>query len=190
VSDYSDEGYDDEGNEANGPKALRDALKKERKEKTDALKRLTDLEAKLTEYDKASRATTLNEALKTAGVKDAAKVAKLYPSGDETTAEAVAKWVAEYKDVLNISTAPEGKEPLDEESGGDRKDAPLDPAVQHYLEVQGRGRELETERTEGPMTDERLATAFAEIEKNAKTPEEITAGLRALGATVRGGYDR
>jgi hypothetical protein len=187
VSDYSDEGYDNEGDEANGPKALRDALKKERKEKTDALKRLTDLEAKLVEYDKASRATTLSEALKTAGVKDAAKVAKLYPSGSEATAEAVAQWVAEYKDVLNISTAPEAQE-TEESTAAEA--APLDPVVQHYLDTQARGRSLETERTEGPLTDERLATAFAEIEKNAKTPEEITAGLRALGATVRGGYDR
>jgi hypothetical protein len=191
VSEYSDEGYDDdESNEATGPKALRDALAKEKKEKRDALKRLADLEAKQAEYDKASRATSLNEALKTAGVKDAAKVAKLYPADGEATADAVAQWVADYKDVFNFGTTSTPDAALDEE--GDSKQAPaeVDPVVQHYLDSMGRTKALESERTEGPMDDERLAAAFAEIEKNAKSQEDITAALRQLGARVTGGYDR
>lgn len=189
MSEYSDEGYDDdEGNEGSGPKALRDALKKERKDKADALKRLADLEARLAESDKAVRATSLTEALKTAGVKDAVKVAKLYPADGEATADAVAQWVSDYKDVLNIGTA-QGAE-LDEESDGAATKTPVDPAVQHYLDSLGRTKALEVEKSDGPMDEERMAAAFAEIEKTAKSPEDISNALRALGATVRGGYDR
>jgi len=190
VSEYSDEGYDDdEGTEAgNGPKALRDALAKEKKEKRDALKRLADLEEQFKEANKAVRSTTLQEALKTAGVKDAAKVAKLYPADGEATADAVAQWVAEYGDVLNISTASSDAA-LDEESEPATR-TEVDPTVQHYLDALGRTKAMEAEKSDGPMDEERLAAAFAEIEKNAKSPEDISNALRALGATVRGGYDR
>ena len=191
VSEYSDEGYDDdESTEANGPKALRDALKKERKDKSDALKRLADLEARLAESDKAVRATTLSESLKAAGVKDASKVAKLYPADGEATADAVAQWVADYKDVLNIGTASAKGAELDEEVDATQARTEVDPVVQHYLDSMGRTRALEAEKTDGPLDEERMAAAFAEIEKNAKSPEDISNALRALGARVQGGYDR
>lgn len=189
MSEYGDE-YDDDSNEtegANGPKALRDALAKSRKAEKDALKRLADLEAKQADYDKAARATTLSESLKAAGVKDPAKVAKLYPSDGEATAEAVTQWVADYKDVLNIGTAPAG-EATEESPEAPRQ--PVDPTVQHYLDSQHRSSELEREASEGPLTDERIAAAFAEIEKTAKSPEDISAGLRQLGINVPGGYQR
>lgn len=191
MSEYGDE-YDDDSNEtegANGPKALRDALAKSRKAEKDALKRLADLEAKQADYDKAARATTLSESLKAAGVKDPAKVAKLYPSDGEATAEAVTQWVADYKDVLNIGTAPASQEST-EESTTEAQRQPVDPTVQHYLDTQRRSSELEREASEGPLTDERIAAAFAEIEKTAKSPEDISAGLRQLGINVPGGYQR
>lgn len=187
MSEYNDEDYDDEGTEANGPKALRDALAKSRKSEKDALKRLADLETKQAEYDKVSRATTLKEALTAAGGTSAAKVAAFYPADSEVTADAVKSWLEEHKDVFNLTAKP--ADPEQAQESGEPEEAPNSPAVQAYLDAQARVNALESDRVATPGNEEALLAAMAELEKNAKSMEELHDGLGKLGAPVaRGGY--
>lgn len=185
MSEYSDEDYNDEETaEATGPKALRDALKKERKEKTDALKRLADLETKFAEADKANRATLLKEALTAAGGPAASKIAAFYPADSEVTADAVKSWLDQNKDVFNLTPATE--------SGDETKETkePLDPAVQAYIDSQARTGELESERLESPG-EEQLVSEIRKVARNAKSMQEIAEGYAKLGGPVtNSGYRR
>lgn len=187
MSEYDDEGYEDEeSGEANssGPKALRDQLKKVQKERTDALKRLSELEAKFAEADKVNRATSLKEALTAAGGSAAAKVAAFYPTEAEVTADAVKSWLDEYKDVFNLTTAQEaGSEPAPVAT-------PTDPAQQDFFAAQQRADSLETERVESPG-EERQRAFLNELGANAKTFDEVIKGLKDAGVPVaKSGYVR
>lgn len=93
-TDDDDNTQDEQGN-PNLVKSLRDALK----EKTKAEK---TLETQLTTLTARVRAQDVGAVLKEAGVNE--KVASLIPTDVEPTAEAVGKWLEEYKDVFGIKT--------------------------------------------------------------------------------------
>lgn len=180
MSEYSEEDYDDEGTEANGPKALRDQLKKESAARKTAVKELEDLKTQFAEISKANRTTSLKEALKAAGGDAATKIAAFYPADSEVTADAVASWLTEHKDVFNLgtTTAPAEDEATDEAS------VDLPPAVKAYLEAQKRTAALENERTESPGGEDVQLAAIHEVGKNAKSMQELADGLAAMGAPV------
>lgn len=181
MSEYSDEDYEDEGTEAQGPKALRDALAKSKKAEKDALKRLADLEAKQAEYDKANRATMLKEALKAAGGDAATKVAAFFPSDTEVTADAVKSWLDENKDVFNLGAKAQEAEG---EPAGEEQREPVPPAVQEWLDAQKRGDALEGDRVAAPQGETKLLAAIDEAYKNAKNPTEYIQAIEKLGAPV------
>ena len=88
--EFDDETYGDEGE---GPKALRDALKKEQKERK-------QLEEKLASLQKSSRERTLKEILNSNGVNPA--IAKFIPSyvDDESS---VNEWLVENASIFNFN---------------------------------------------------------------------------------------
>lgn len=100
-----DEPNDEDQGNPNLVKSLRDALK----EKTKAEKAL---ETQLTSLTARVRAQDVGAVLKEAGVNE--KVAALIPTDVEPTAEAVGKWLEEYKDVFGIKaedTTPSEPDP-------------------------------------------------------------------------------
>lgn len=106
--------------EENGPKALREAYEKLKKENATALERLAKLEA-------AERATSVTQALKAKGLSDekAAKVARFY-NADDTSADAVGKWLEGEADTFGLSTA-----------APQQTQAPEDPNAQAAARVLG-----------------------------------------------------
>lgn len=107
------ESYEDE-NEAQGPKALRDALDK-------ANKQNADMKVELDRLRGTVKTQSVREILRDLGVKP--KVANLIPSDLEPTADAVKKWVEEYEDVFGAALRIEAKP----ESGVDKaeEEAPV-----------------------------------------------------------------
>lgn len=88
--------------EENGPKALREAYEKLKKDNAAALERLAKLEA-------AERATSVTNALKAKGLSDerAAGIAGFY-NADDTTPDAVAKWLDEKAGIFGLTpSAPQ-----------------------------------------------------------------------------------
>lgn len=187
MSEYSEDGYDDEETEAAGPKALRDAHNKAKAEAKRLTKELADLQEKFGEISKANRAASLADNLTAAGVKDAVKVAKLYPSDAEATPEAITEWLKDYGDVLNIQSKTEPAE-TQEQSSTTTQPGAVDPAVAAYLASQQKTRELEQNKADAPTNDEAIQGALDAIYKNAKSPEDLSEGLRQLGVKVTGGY--
>lgn len=93
-NDWYEDGEDNSGGTGNLVNDLRNQLK----EKSKAEKELTN---KLAQLEGQFRVQNVGAVLKTAGVNE--KVAKLVPSDIEPTAEAVGKWLEEYKDVFGIT---------------------------------------------------------------------------------------
>lgn len=188
MSEYSDDDYDNEDDvPTDGPKALRDALAKEKKEKRDALKRLADLEAKFAEADKQNRATVLKESLTAAGGSAAAKVASFYPSDAEVTADAVKSWLEANKDVFNLGQAPAAE--MQEEQDGEET-SQLSPETRAYLEAQQRVADLEQDAVENPGDEAKLAE-IDRIAASAKSMQELMDGYRKAGVpTTNSGYRR
>ncbi len=89
----SDNEFEDFGNENTGIKSLREALEKSNKTNKKLLERIEALEG-------AHSANQLDQVLRLRGVNPA--VAKFYPQGRATTAEAVEEWVEENKDLFGI----------------------------------------------------------------------------------------
>lgn len=92
----SNEYWDDEdtfGESGEGPKALRDALKKEQKVRQ-------QLEEKLAELNKAQRERTVKEVLSSSGVNPA--IAKFVP-GDIADEDGVNKWLVDNASLFNIT---------------------------------------------------------------------------------------
>lgn len=96
----SDETNPDEGE---GIKSLRkqyDAMKKEKDEMAE----------RLSKFEAAHRTATVAETLKAKGIPETA--ASLY-SGDDTSPEAVSKWVEQYADLFGGAKAPAENSPPD-----------------------------------------------------------------------------
>lgn len=191
MSDYSDE-YDDETDEvqADGPKALRDQLKKKAASEKALQKELADLKAALAEASKASRAASLKDVLTAAGGDAAAKLARFYPADAEPTADAVKSWLDENKDVFNLSVSTDTQQSQGDSETATTAGQPLDPAVQAYLDARERAADLERDKVTVPG-DEQLVAEMQRVASEAKNMQELTEGLRKLGAPVSNtGYRR
>ena len=94
--------YDAQGNpivdDTNGIKALRKAMKEKSRENEELKARLEALEKQV------SRGSVADE-LSAHGLDP--RVARFYPSDKPTTADAVAEWVSENRELFNASPAPQ-----------------------------------------------------------------------------------
>ena len=93
MSQYDEYG-DEYGNDSEGIKSLRDALKKTQKELAEAQKVVQSFNAE-------KRTTTLASTLESFGVNP--KIATFIPSDLETSPEAVKGWLTEYGEVFGIT---------------------------------------------------------------------------------------
>lgn len=117
MSGYS---WDEDDQDSNGPKQLRDALEKANREKAALKEQLDKLQGQF-------KVQSVKEILRELGVKP--KVANLIPSTVEPTAEAVTAWVKDYEDVLGATIREPEVKP---ESGVDKAEpasVPAQPAV-------------------------------------------------------------
>lgn len=115
MSDYE---YDDENND--GPKALRDHVKKLEKQLADAVKAKEELEAEKSQLAAQVKKSSLADLLKEAGI-DPKFAARADRDGVEPTAESVKSWFEENREIYNFGTPtteatvtdgePEGGEP-------------------------------------------------------------------------------
>lgn len=159
-NEFDDETYGDDGD---GPKALRDALKKEQKERK-------QLEEQLASLQKSSRERTLKEVLNSNGINPA--IAKFIPS-DVADESSVNEWLVENASVFNLNLggsneeapAPTGSNPFD-----------LSGTVTPPVGVSQQQADAFTTISQisqgsAPMTSEGAALAAIQ---NASTPEELT----------------
>ena len=121
MSGYYDDSDDDYGQEQ-GPKALRDQLKKLEAKLAEATKALETERTEKAELSKQVKSTSLRNALSDAGIDP--KYAR-FAERDEVEAdvEAVKRWVEENKDVyafLNAKPAPQ--EQVDSDDEGDESE--------------------------------------------------------------------
>lgn len=192
MSDYSDD-YDDENEDApaDGPKALRDQLKKKAASEKALQKELADLKTALAEASKVSRAASLKDVLTAAGGDAAAKLVRFYPADAETTAEAVKTWLTENQDVFNLSgTTTNSQQTQADSTDSTTEGQTVDPAVQAYLDARERAADLERDSVTVPG-DEQLVAEMHRLASEAKTMQDLSDGLRKLGAPVANtGYRR
>jgi hypothetical protein len=132
-------------------KQLRAALKSANKEKADQAKRLAELE-------KGQRTKSLADVLKEKGVSE--KVAKLYPSDADVSAEAVDAWLGEYGDVFGIEK---------------QETAASDEAQEAASRISG----VAGQAPSGTQSYD-VNALIAEIQ-GAKTPEALAAAMEKAG---------
>jgi hypothetical protein len=140
----------DNENDTELVRTLRNALRTAEKERK-------DLQKDLAERAKSDRTRTLADVLREKGVSE--KVAKLYPSDAEPTAEAVDAWLSEYGDVFGI------------EQPGTAADEATVTAAQRIANASAGAPPAHT------ATD--ISSLVAEISA-AKTPAEYQAALTKL----------
>jgi hypothetical protein len=193
MSNFEDE-YDDEFDEqeqqqSNGPKALREALKKAHEENR-------KLAAELSKLSEAQAETSLQSILNAKGVSP--KIVRFLKADKvEANEDAVTKWLDENAEVFNIKvneTAPEGEssETEDEqevESQDDGKDpyAGLPEDVANALKGIANGQQMEAQNSAGDVDDEGMSKKLEAIGSNAKSFNDAVKALGALGARVGNG---
>jgi len=156
--------YDDDlGEQGEGPKALRDALKKEQKERK-------QLEEQLASLQKSSRERTVKEVLNSNGINPA--IAKFIPS-DVDDESSVNEWLVENAAIFNINLGA-SNEAVPAQTGSNPFDlsGTVTPAVGvSQQQVDAFTTINQTSQGAVPMTSE--AQALAAIQ-NATSPEELT----------------
>lgn len=161
----SNEYWDDDdafGDSGEGPKALRDALKKEQKVRQ-------QLEEKLSELTKAQRERTVKEVLSSSGVNPA--IAKFVPQ-DIDSEDAVNKWLVDNASLFNISLGQPQAEPVAQEANPFDLTGTVTPAVGPISTEQINAAAAINQATSGgvPMTSESQIMAAIQ---NASSPEEL-----------------
>lgn len=174
----SDEDGNDGHQQSDGPAALRQAYK-------ELQKRYKALEAEVKPLRTQSRKTSVADLLGKAQVKNAAKVASLYPSDAEATEDAVKTWVAEFADVFNIQTESAGDGTSDgsvAEGSEQQIDQPLGYTPEDVAALQ---QVAQASQGSAP-TPGKIAAQMAEVQA-AKTPAELAAVMAKYGAgTIQG----
>lgn len=158
--EFDDETYGDEGE---GPKALRDALKKEQKERK-------QLEEKLASLQKSSRERTLKEVLNSNGINPA--IAKFIPS-DVDDESSVNEWLVENASIFNFNLggsneevpAPTGANPFDLTGTITPPMGVTQEQADAFTTIS------QTSQGSVPMTSEGAVLAAIQ---NASTPEELS----------------
>jgi len=158
--EFDDDTYGDQGE---GPKALRDALKKEQKERK-------QLEEKLASLQKASRERTLKDVLNSNGINPA--IAKFIPS-DVEDESGVNDWLVENASVFNLNLGGSNEEaPAQTEANPFDLSGTVTPPVGATQQQADAFATISNASQGGiPMTSE--AQALNAIQ-NASTPEELT----------------
>lgn len=136
--------YDDDDDYTDGPKALRDALKKAQDELKARDAKIADLEKTNTDLATKVKTTTLREALQASGVDP--KYARFAERDEvEATPESVKQWVDDNKDVYAF-LAPKAESPADptddegDDGPGDEIDPELADAINAAQRVESSGR--------------------------------------------------
>lgn len=151
----------DLGDQGEGPKALRDALKK-------AQKQNEQMAAQLAELTRAQRDRSVKDALTSIGANPA--IAKFIPS-DVSDADGVQSWLNDNRDLFNLPQ-PSSSQDTDAVQPGDLLAGTVTPptvgmAAEHVAAMQ----QINAAMTGGvPATSE--AQALAAIQ-NASSPEEL-----------------
>ena len=194
--DYDNE-YDgqDDSDDHNTPKGLRAALKKAQDELRKAQKSNEDLAAQVSELSKANKSRQYADILNGKGVNP--KIAKwIEKDGVDPDESAVQAWLDENAELFNITT----NNTTDNGGDGDGQDAETsddndsDPFAGVPEELRGVLAAMQNQQAveshsvsdDGEGTD--TSAAIAAIGDNAKSFEDVLAGLNALGAPVKGGY--
>lgn len=174
MSGYYDDN-DDYDQEQSGPKALRDALEKAKRELAEAKKALEAEVAAKADLEKKVKSSTLRDALTDAGIDP--KYARFAErDGVEATPESVKKWVDESKDVYAF-LAPKAQAREQEQDGPEDV---VDPDLVAGIEA-GQSAESGGQPRGSNSVIDTLAGADP---SSFKSEAELYAYLQKLGAPV------
>lgn len=169
--------YDDDDDYTDGPKNLRDALKKAQDQLAQVQKDLEAERSSSADLAKKLKATSLRDALSDAGV-DAKYARFAERDGVEPDVEAVKKWAAENADVYAF-LAPKSAPAADD--GDDGPDGQEDQLPQEFVDQVRAGQRVEnTGRPSGSST---VLEALTTVDPASfKTERELDDYIQSLGA--------
>jgi hypothetical protein len=182
MSAYGYEDDSDYGQDQNGPKALRDALKKAQDDLKARDTEIASLKEQASTLSKQVKSTTLRQALQDAGVDP--KYAR-FAERDEVEPDeaAVKKWVEDNREVYAFlnKPAPGSQNPSDAGDAG--TDDEIDPALADAIAA---GQRLESNGRPGGSTSVLEALEGADP-TSFKSEAELDAFLNGLGARSAAG---
>jgi len=171
--------YDEDDDYTDGPKALRDALAKAKKELAERDSKIAELESSSADLAKKLKTTTLRDALSDAGVDP--KYAR-FAERDEVDAdvESVKKWAAENADVYAFLSKPAPAQRADD-SDEDDSDGQEDQLPEGFVNQILAGQQVENSgRPSGSST---VLDALTKVDPaQFKTERELDDYIKSLGA--------
>jgi hypothetical protein len=188
--------YDEFDEQANGPKALRDALDKANKEKAALAKQVQEALDKVAQFEKQHKAQSLSDLLKAKGVDP--KYAKWADKDDvEPSESAIDAWLEDNKELIPVASVEDSQPnpPANENANsGDQGDpfAGLPDEVRTALSAMQSSQQLESNASSvapfDPRAEDAVEKSLGAIAANAQSEADLLKALSALGAPIQSGY--